>query len=229
MVLAALWLLKRTGRSIAARDVWLCVLIILSAAHLLLLAGIVFLILLLRHDLYRIDRHPRRAYLLLAVAGLFAATWIVLTFTSSAILQSPEIGRRWDLTEAGLLKAVWTTLFGWPDLYAWTVRPFAVELPFLGLLTTGALIYTVFVHRHEPLPSLLRQPWLVIAMTVLEYGLFQAPYSSSRYWYHLYPVILCLIAVSIADIVTRLTRRHARCLAGTPATWRRSPFLACSR
>ena len=206
VVLAALWLLKRTGRSIAARDVWLCVLIILSAAHLLLLAGIVFLILLLRHDLYRVDRHPRRAYLLLAVAGLFAATWIVLTLTSPAILQSPEIGRRWDLAEAGLLKAVWTTLFGWPDLYAWTVRPFAVELPFLGLLTTGALIYTVFVHRHEPLPSLLRQPWLVIAMTVLEYGLFQAPYSSSRYWYHLYPVILCLIALSIADICTRLTR-----------------------
>ena len=115
-------------------------------------AGIVFLILLLRYDLYRADRHPKRAYLLLAVAGLFAATWIVLTFTSPAILHSSEIGRRWDLAEAGFVKAVWTTLFGWPDLYAWTVRPFAVELPFLGVLTTGALIYNVFVHRHEPLP-----------------------------------------------------------------------------
>jgi hypothetical protein len=206
LTLAALWLLKRQGRSIGASDVWLWILVIFSAAHLLVPAGIVFLILLLRYDLYRADRHPKRAYLLLAVAGLFAATWIVLTFTSPDILHSSEIGRRWDLAEAGFVKAVWTTLFGWPDLYAWTVRPFAVELPFLGVLTAGALIYNVFVHRHEPLPALLRQPWLVIAMTVLEYGLVQAPYSSSRYWYHLYPVILCLIAVSVADIVARLTR-----------------------
>jgi hypothetical protein len=206
VVLAALWLLKRKGLPVAPVDLWLCLLVILSAAHLLLLAGIVFLVLLLRHDLYRADRYPKRVYLLLAVAGVFAATWIVLTLTSPAILQSPDIGRRWDLAEASWVKAIWTTLFGWPDLYAWTVRPFAVELPVLGLLTAGALIYTVFVHRHEPLPTLLRQPWLVIAMTVLEYGLFQAPYSSSRYWYHLYPVILCLIALSVADVCTRLTR-----------------------
>ena len=120
-------------------------------------AGIVFLILLLRYDLYRADRHPKRAYLLLAVAGLFAATWIVLTFTSPDILHSsdrPTLGPR----GGSFVKAVWTTLFGWT--FAWTVRPFAVELPFLGVLTAGALIYNVFVHRHEPLPALLRQPWL---------------------------------------------------------------------
>jgi hypothetical protein len=218
VVLAALWLLKRKGRPIAPADIWICLLVILSAAHLLLLAGIVFLVLLLRHDLYRPERHPKRIYLLLAAAGLIAAIWIVLTLTSPAILQSPEIGGRWDLTEAGRVKAIWTTLFGWPDLYAWTVRPFVVELPVLGLLTTAALAYNVFVHRHEPLSSLLRQPWLVVAMTVLEYGLFQAPYSTSRYWYHLYPVILCLIALGVADICARLTRL-ARPPAGRNASY----------
>ena len=78
------------------------ILVIFSAAHLLVPAGIVFLILLLRYDLYRADRHPKRAYLLLAVAGLFAATWIVLTFTSPDILHSLEIGRRWDLARQAL-------------------------------------------------------------------------------------------------------------------------------
>ena len=69
VVLAALWLLKRKGWPVAPVDSWIGLLVILSAAHLLLLAGIVFLVLLLRHDLYRADRHPKRVYILLAVAG----------------------------------------------------------------------------------------------------------------------------------------------------------------
>ena len=213
VVLAALWLLKRKGWPIAPVDIWICLLVILSAAHLLLLAGIVFLVLLLRHDLYRADRHPKRVYLLLAVAGLFAATWIVLTLTSPAILQSPEIGRRWDLAEAGRVKAIWTTLFGWPDLYAWTVRPFAVELPVLGLLTTGALIYNVFVHRHEPLPSPVapalaghcddRARVRPVPGALLEFTLLVSP----------------LPGDPLFDCAERCGHLHAPDPAGTPACW----------
>jgi hypothetical protein len=105
-----------------------------------------------------------------------------------------------------LARALQLTFFGWPDLYALTLRPFMLHLPVIGLFVALALLYVAIVELSAPLPSLFRHPALVLVMMMMLYGLFETTSSTTRYWFHLYPVILCLIALVIADLIRRLWR-----------------------
>jgi len=201
-----LWVVK--GRQPSAVDAWLAVLIACSVAHLFALAAVALVVLLLRYDLHEPRRHPRYAYVLLGVAVLAGVAWLGCAFVFEDALQTPAVAARWDLGEAAFLKSAWTVFFGWPDIYRYTVLPFRVEMPLIGLLLVAALAVVLIAHRHDPLSSLLRQPWVILAMTLAVYGVVETEYSRLRYWYHLYPVMLCLIALAVTLVVGRLVRRR---------------------
>jgi hypothetical protein len=206
LMLGLVRLFKR--RDLSAVDVWLGALVAFSVAHLLMLAAICLLVLLLRFDLHEPRQHPRYAYVMLAIAVLAGVGWLVYGIAFPDALRSPAVAARWDLSEAGFLKSMWTVFFGWPDVYRYTFRPFWVEMPLLGLLLVIALIVVLIEHRHDPLPALLRQPWVIILLTLAVYGVVETEYSRLRYWYHLYPVMLCLIALAITLIVGHLARKR---------------------
>jgi hypothetical protein len=203
--LGLIWLFKR--RELAAVDVWLVALMATSVAHLFVLAAIAFLVLLFRYDLLEPRRHSRRVYFMLAIAVLGGVAWLGYSIAFPEALRSAAAGR-WDLSEAGFLKSLWTVFFGWPDIYLYTLRPFVAEMPLMGLLVVIASAIVLLGHRHDPLSSLLRQPWVILAVTLMLYGVVNTEYSRLRYWYHLYPVMLCMIALAITLVVSQLARRR---------------------
>jgi hypothetical protein len=107
-----------------------------------------------------------------------------------------------------LLKSLWTVFFGWPDVYQYTLRPVLLEMSLVGILLVIALAVVLIAQRRDPLASLLRQPWVILLVTVAVYGTVETEYSRLRYWYHLYPVALCLIALAITLAGAHLARRR---------------------
>jgi hypothetical protein len=202
--LALAWTFMR--RRPGAVDLWLVALLVCSAAHLFTLAAIVFFVLVLRYDLHRPSLHPVRVYGILALAVLVGVGWLGLALALPEALQTPAFVAGWELSDSGRLKALWTFFFGWPDVYRYTIQPFLIEMPVLGLLLAGALVIVLVAQRHQPLATLLRQPWVILVATVAVYGVVEAPYSRLRYWYHLYPVMFSLIALAVVIVADRLAR-----------------------
>ncbi len=216
-VFGTLWLLRRRGAPITDVEPWLALMLVFSLFHMLLWSGLALAIAVFRYELYRPARHPRRIYALLLVAVLVALAWLGYAAWRPDSLMTDAVRERWDLSEGAILKAFWSVFFGWPDIYLTTLRPFIVELPLLAVLTIAALLVTLIRHGRDPLPRLLRQPWLVIVMTMLLFGLFEPPYSRMRYWFHLYPVILLVIALAIVDLLTWLASRRATAMRSSGA------------
>ena len=150
LALGLIWLFRR--RELAAIDVWLVALMAASVAHLFALAAIAFLVLLLRYDLLEPRRHSRRVYFMLAIAVLGGVAWLGYSIAFPEALWLAAVGR-WDLSEAGFLKSLWTVFFGWPDIYRSTLRPFLAEMPLTGLLVVIASAIVLLAHRHDPLSS----------------------------------------------------------------------------
>ena len=201
--------LRRHGWPITDADIGAALVLLCSLAHLFVLAGMVLLVLLLRYDVYLVRRHPPRIYLLLALAALIACGWVTLALVEPERLYVPAVTLRWDVSEGGLYKALWTTFFGWPDFYPGLLRPFALELPMLGLLTIAALGIVLVMHRHAPLSELVRHPAFIIIYTVFQFGVLRADWSTTRYWFPLYPVILCLIALATMELADRYLGRKS--------------------
>ena len=94
---------------------------------------------------------------------------------------------------------------------------FAREMPILGLLAAAALAYALVAHRRDPLPALLRHPGFFVAYTAAVFGVVSADWSTSRYWFHAYPIVLCLIALAAEGITGGLAARARRTAAAAPA------------
>ena len=206
LVLSLIWLFR--GRDFSIVDVWLVVLVASASLHLFVPAAIALLVLLLRYDLLEPQRHPRRAYVMLIAALVVGMAWLGYGIASGEALRTPAVAARWDLAEAGLLKSLWTVFFGWPDVYQYTLRPLLLEMPLVGILLVIALAVMLIAQRRDPLSSLLRQPWVILLATAAVYGIVETEYSRLRYWYHLYPVMLCLIALAITLVAAPLARRR---------------------
>jgi hypothetical protein len=204
---ASAFLIYRRDHQSAVAVLGMLALTVFSLAPLLTLYALTLVILLFRYKAHRVGRHARAVALIMAITLTIALAWLVYGVLMPDRLVAPPVTATSEASELfRLARALQLTFFSWPDLYGHTLRSFVLGLPVIGLLAALALIYVAVVELASPLPSLLRHPALVLVVTMLLYGLFVTTSYAIRYWYHLYPVILCLIALVLAEIIRRLPR-----------------------
>ena len=197
--LALLWA-RRRARASDGRTIGLGAMVLAAVLHQFVVAGVLVWALVCRHDLWRIARQPVSVYLAVLAAGALVAGWLGYAFSRHdwiADVDGPQMGLVWSLRR---------TFFGWPDFYSLGLIPWAANLPWMGLLILASLAYMSFRTLKEPNGTLLRRPWVVLAYVMVCFGVLRSEYSELRYWFFIYPVILCVIATAFQDVASRLGR-----------------------
>jgi hypothetical protein len=218
-------LARRLGvRRLELPDLLLALALLAGLCHLFAALALVLLLAFARYDLWRLRAQPPRRLILLAAIVAIVLGWLALTVAAPERLLVDDAITRWNMVETrpgvlgATLRAAWSTFFGWPDFYRMTLRPFAVELPALGLATIAALIWFIVAHRHAAWPDLLRQPGAFVLYWAIATGMFAFSSTTSRYWFPLLPVLYALLAISLAEAATRWLPAAGRVggrLAGT--------------
>jgi hypothetical protein len=206
MIWVTWWQLRHRGRRVDGRDLGLALAVLTAVFHLFVLSAALLGWLALRHDLLRVHRQPWRIRVMLGLVVLLVTFWLVRALVEP-VTWPPAVQLRWDLTESGHLKALWTVFFGWPDLYPYTLRPFITEMPTLGLMALIALGWALWTRRHQPLEQLLGHPALLVIYMIVLYGMVNTEWSVLRYWFHLYPVLLVVVAMMLKEATDRLQLR----------------------
>jgi hypothetical protein len=210
---AGLLALRRWTNALSAVDLHLLGMIASALVHWFALTLLLFAVLVSRYQVHQRAAQPARTYVMLAATLVIALIWLAYALAVPGRLLVPEVLERWGLegSEASglgaLARALWTTFFGWPELYHHIIRPFALELPLLGLLTLAALIWAAAAHGRSPWRQLVAHPAFIIVYTMAFFAVFRH-HSTTRYWFHLYPVLLCLIGLMLSDLVQRARARQ---------------------
>jgi hypothetical protein len=217
--LAAVWLLaaalvvaflvvrRRGTRQLEAPDLLLALALLASLFHLFAAMGLVLVFAFARYELWHLPAQPTRRLVLIGTILAVVLGWLTVVAIAPERLVTDAVMARWRGLDTSTLDAIlrgfWSTFFGWPDFHRSTLRPFAAELPELGLALFAALVWFVVAHRHDSLPDLLRHPGALVLYWMVAMALFTVGSSTSRYWFPLLPVLYTLIAVSLAEAATR--------------------------
>jgi hypothetical protein len=241
MVLAAIWFASRGALQARPdrRDLLLSWILIAVGFHQFALAMLFAAALLWR---FRVDELFRgRAAFLLATSGLIALGWILFASLSTGWMQ--------DLWKP---RAFETVFLGFPNFFHLTLRPWSRAMPLLGMTLLAALIVTFVARRRWAWNDLAgATPALFAAYVVACFSVFRAEFSTLRYSYFMYPVLLTVLAMAVSDVtaflrrwwsvrVVRLTSpavfaalffvgedfnaRHLADVAGPAASFRMGPF-----
>jgi 4-amino-4-deoxy-L-arabinose transferase-like glycosyltransferase len=213
VILLSIW--RRFGRKIQDTDLIAALLLVSSIFHLFTVSILLGIVLLARYRIYRVSIHPVRVYAILVLAAAISLFWVGVALTSSDWLSLvPGSGRSW-------LKAFARTFFGWPDFYIPVVAPWRRELPILGFLSLLALTYHLFLRARDPLPVIVRHPAFVVAWIVVCVGVFNSYYTSTRYFFYIYPLVLLTIALAILELL----RTSGRLNQSLPDSFKQYPAM----
>jgi len=205
--LVGLLAVKWRTSAVRTADLYLFAFAVGMVLHWFALALIALVVLVFRYRVHRPETQPRRTYVVLAGGLLIGLAWLAYAFVVPERLLIPEVVERWGIErgDAGLdvtLRALWTSFFGWPELYHHILRPFALELPLVGLLVLAALLASLVLHGRAPLAVLVGHPAFIVVYTMAFFAIFRH-HSTTRYWFHLYPVLLCLIGLALTELLAR--------------------------
>ena len=209
LVAAFLGWQKWGSRQLDWPDLLLVLALLAAVFHLFAVVGLLLLFAFARYDLWRLAAQPRYRLVVLGLTLAVMVGWVALALAAPERLLTDEVVNRWlmEVNQPGalgaMLRALWSTFFGFPDFYPTTLRPFAIELPELGLAVVVALVWFTIAHRHDAIPELLRHPGALVIYWALTMALFSTGDSTSRYWFPLLPVIYTLLAVSLAEAFVR--------------------------
>ena len=208
LLVAAFLAARRAGaRRLEWQDLLHALALLAALFHLFAALALVLGFAFARYDLWRLPAQPVRRLVLLGATLAAVLGWLGLAAIEPARLVGDAVVARWDVPDpaapGAFLRALWSTFFGWPDFYRATLRPFATELPELGLAVLAALTWFVVGHRHAPRSDLLRHPGALLLYWAAAMALFTVSSSTSRYWLPMLPVLYTLIAVSLAEAATR--------------------------
>jgi hypothetical protein len=209
-VIAAVLLgLRLAGRRVAAPDLFLAGLVVACLANQLWLALAAAVVLFGRYHA-ELRANPGRAALGLGLACAIVLGYAAWGFLFPERIMTPATIADWCIEGTGLetrIKLLWSAFFGWPELYQSTVRPFLKVSPGVLLLVVLSLAWYLLTYLSGPLPDLFRHPGFVVIYFGGIFGLFTPDFDTTRYWFHLYPVMLVLIGVFVAELAGRLGRR----------------------
>jgi hypothetical protein len=105
------------------------------------------------------------------------------------------------------LKGFRLAFFSWPDLYMPVFRAWAYNMPILGIALGLAIVWQIIRIRKRELGAVLCNPVLPILIVITTYGFFPPIYSTTRYSYFLYPLLLCVFLLSCYQIGNLISKR----------------------
>lgn len=191
------WVLERRRRIDEATAV-AAVCLAAAAAHSLLLAGILGLILAARYGLPRTARlHPSAMKLglaaaLVSIAWVAYAGWVTYGAGSRGWIEAAGV----HLFRDALLRA-----FVWPDPSTSVLDPWLNEFPVMARFLAVAFLVQFVTKVRDPLRDIVRNPAFLVAYLLLLLGLFAPQFIVARYTYFAYPVALAMLVLSVRDIV----------------------------
>lgn len=191
------WVLERRRKIDEATTV-AAVCLAAAAAHSLLLAGILGLILAARYGLPRTARmHPLAMKLGLA-AALVSVGWVAyagwVTYGAGS--------RGWiEATGVHLFRDAALRAFVWPDPSASVLDPWLHEFPLMARFLAVAFLIQFVTKVRDPLHDIVRNPAFVVAYLLALLGFFAPQFVVARYTYFVYPVVLAMLILSVRDIV----------------------------
>ena len=199
---------QRRGSRPAPADLLLALALLASLFHLFAAVALILALAFARYRLWAlVTSSAARRIMLGGIFGVMAA-WLLVAAWSPEILVNQEVIDRWGITDpstfGAIVRGFWSAFFGWPDFYRSTLRPFATELPELGLAFVLAMVWFVATRFRDPLPDLLRHPGAALIYWSVTAALFNAGSSTSRYWFPLLPVVYTFLALALIDLARRV-------------------------
>jgi hypothetical protein len=204
VIVAMLWLLRRIGMKVRESDYWIPPLVIFSAAHNLLVAGIVSGICLFRFRLWSIRENSLQIYFALAFSIVVAIGWIIYGMLTPNWWEG--ISFRSDTKFLHLIEAWQITFAGWPDLGA-ALYPFIRDLPYITVLFSSSVVYLAVSELRRPWAEVFRSPAFMVVYVFACIGILYTPFATSRYGFFIYPLMLCTIAMAAFKLSQYLTVR----------------------
>ncbi len=200
LVAGVLWILRERTK-VSSVDIFLILLLIATSLHAFPLSFGCLFILVFRYGIHRPSLHARRSHVLLGLSLLAGLGWIAYSLVATEWIGRVDVGNY------GLAGALRRTFLGWPDFHKLIYRPWSRELPLLGLLAAGAILYQLSAKLRRPLEELVRNPAVFLGYIALCLGILNSTYSVSRYSFFVYAIILLVIALSVSELVGKCVRR----------------------
>ena len=188
--------------SFDALDAGLVFLLLSTILHLFALSICIGIVLLVRYQHHCNVLRKRVRLVLLGLSALTAFAWI-----SYAIYDQ---GWRSQMVTTHLRRELRVIFFGWPDFYQPIIWPWIASLPFLTAIFVIALAWHLIRQGHRSVTEILRHP-LVIAVGIICSiavidPIVQPVLKTTRYVYHIYPLMILLIVTACYEAVQVITR-----------------------
>lgn len=177
----------------------LCALAAVAAlAHSFVITGALLCVAFFRFDL-RNHLKDRTLRLLLTLTACATVFWFSRAALDLMATSSSEVIAR--------ARVIRFAFLGWPDFYGGYWGYWVRELPGVSILLFLSLAFQLLTKAKDPLPRFLQHPMLVVLYVMLCFSLLYSMYGSTRYSFFVYPSILITIALTVDDVVTRLSKR----------------------
>lgn len=198
----SLWLARRS-RTDAATGI-AALMLVTAAAHLLLVAFALGLVLVLRYGVPWKFREHRAAAVLWGSAAAVSVGW-----AAYATWLTYGAGARGWIHGGGftLFREAAVAAFVWPNPWHSVIAPWLAELPVTAWMIGAAVLLQVLLAARRPVRELVLNPAFVVLYCLAVFGLFDPLYGVTRYTFFLYPVGLALVLLSIRDLGSLVANR----------------------
>jgi hypothetical protein len=205
-VALAFFVLRRLRTPLEESDLLGALLLIWAAFHQFLIAGLLAMVMVARHDILGKGPGNRRARLMLALGLAIGGCWLAYATASQewiAVTFSEEYGYSPNYT---LLKALIRTFFGWPNVIDTMVFPWRQDLALIGAYALAASVHQLATKGRMEVAAWARHPAVIVMAVAFAFGVHTSDYSSTRYSFFIYPFILALILLSVVEAAAALAR-----------------------
>lgn len=192
ITLATGYVLARRG-TIRGPQVGLAALVVSAVFHQGILAALIVTALVLRYGIRCALWELPCQRLLVAVTGGLFLFWAAL---------GAFAGKDWiKISNAGSwMGALRRTFFSWPGWNESLIRPWAEDLPVLGVLTLLSIAVVLIARAQSSWIELFRGPGGMLIYAIFVFGLLRYFYESTRYQFLFYPVVLATLAAAALQL-----------------------------
>lgn len=178
-------LLARRG-AITGPQLGLVLLVVSALLHQGILAALIAGALVLRYGIRRsLWELPRQRPLVMVAGGVFLF-WAAVGVSAGQDWMKVSGASSW-------MGAVRRTFFSWPNWTEALVRPWAADLPVLGVLTLLSIAVLLISRSNASWIGIFRGPTGILVYGILVFSLLRYFYESTRYHFLFYPVVLATV------------------------------------
>jgi hypothetical protein len=193
------YLIARKSPGRAIDDAVLALLLAATCFHLLVPAGALAFVVAARNRVFSPATCPRSVYVGLGAAAVIAVAWFAYALADPTWTQSVVPG--------DLPASLRQTFFGWPDLYLPVLVPWINELPGIAVAVFLAMLLLAYRQLRTSWWAFLASPTFIVVLMTVFVGVLTSRFYMTRYFFFIYPVMLCNLALALRDLALAMQRR----------------------